>query len=75
MIDDHKGEWEIQLSMRMIFVSFTDVNETRDIYSKSDNITILRGIEINDVINELLILFIEDIRKNYKKNEGKQLYI
>ena len=58
--------------MRMIFVSFTDVNETRDIYSKSDNITILRGIEINDVINEL---FIEDIRKNYKKNEGKQLYI
>ena len=28
MIDDYKarGEWKIQLSMRMIFVSFTDAN-------------------------------------------------
>ena len=29
MIDKHKvkGEWKIQLSMRIIFVSFTDANE------------------------------------------------
>ena len=52
MIDGHKGEWKIQLSMRLIFVSFTDVNETRDMYTKSDNITILSGIETDDVINE-----------------------
>ena len=37
MIDDHKskGEWKIQLSMRIIFVSFTDANETRLIDSKT----------------------------------------
>ena len=31
MIDKHKarGEWKIQLSMRIIFVSFIDANETR----------------------------------------------
>ena len=59
MIDDYKskGEWKIQLSMRMIFVSFTDANETRDMYTKSDNITIMSGIETDDVINELFNTF------------------
>ena len=57
LIDDHKDEWKIQLSMRMIFVSFTGVNETRDMYTKSDNITIMSGIETGDVINELFNSF------------------
>ena len=59
MIDDYKskGEWKIQLSMRMIFVSFTDANETRDMYTKSDNITIMSGIETDDVINKLFNTF------------------
>ena len=59
MIDDHKakGEWKIQLSMRMIFVSFTDANETREMHTKSGNITIISGIEIEDVINELFNTF------------------
>ena len=36
MIDDHKarGEWKMQLKMRIIFVSFTDVNETREMHTK-----------------------------------------
>ena len=41
----------------MIFVSFTDVNETCDMYTKSDNITIMSGIETDDVINELFNSF------------------
>ena len=57
LIDDHKSEWKIQLSTRMIFVSFTDVNETRDMYTKSDNITIMSGIETDDVTNELFNSF------------------
>ena len=66
MIDDHKGEWKIQLSMRMIFVSFTDANETRDMYTKSDNMTIMSGIETDDAINELFHCF----RRRYQ--EGLQ---
>ena len=59
MIDDHKSkdEWKIQLSMRVIFVSFTDSNETLNMYVKSDNIEIMRGAETNDVIDELLSTF------------------
>ena len=55
MIDNHKvrGEWKIQVTVRIIFVSFTDANETRVMHTKSDNIEIVSGIEISDVINEL----------------------
>ena len=41
----------------MIFASFMDLNETSDMYTKSDNITILSGIETDDVINELFNSF------------------
>ena len=59
MIDDHKskGEWKIQLSMRIIFVSFADANETREMHTKSDNITIMRGFETEDITNELFNTF------------------
>ena len=68
MIDDYKskGEWKIQLSMQIIFVSFTDANETREMHTKSDNITIMSGIETDDVINELFNSF----RRRYQ--EGLQ---
>ena len=65
MIDDHKakGEWKIQLAMGIIFVSFIDANETREMRTKSDNITIMSGIETRDVINELFSTF----RKRYQE--------
>ena len=40
--------------MRIIFVSFIDANETRVMHTKSDNITIMSGIETDDAVNELL---------------------
>ena len=65
MIDDHKakGEWKIQLTMRIIFVSFTDANETREIHTKGDNTTIMSGIETDDAINELFNSF----RRRYQE--------
>ena len=59
LIDDHKSkdEWKIQLSMRVIFVSFTDENKTHEMYSKSDNVEIMSGIETEDIINELVNTF------------------
>ena len=64
-IDNHKskGEWKIQLSMQIIFVSFTDANETHEMHAKSDNITIMRGVETEDIINELFNTF----RKRYQE--------
>ena len=65
MIDNHKakGECTIQLSMQMIFVSFIDANETLEMHTKSDNITIISGTETEDVIKELFNTF----RKRYQE--------
>ena len=65
MIDDHKSKdkWKIQLSMRVIFVSFTDVNKTHEMYSKNNNITIMRGVETEDNTNQLFDTF----RKRYQE--------
>ena len=78
MIDDHKskGKWKIQLSMRIIFVSFTVANETREMHTKSDNITIMRRVETEDIINELFNTFHkEGSRRIRHKNERKHLHI
>ena len=59
MIDNHKarGEWKIQLIMRIIFVSFIDANETRVMHTKSDNVEIMSGIETSNAINGLFSSF------------------
>ena len=66
MIDNHKarGERKMQLTMRIIFVSFVDANETRVMYTKSDNIEIMSGIETNDAINECFSSFAKDIKND-----------
>ena len=43
--------------MRIIFVSFIDANDTREMHTKSDNITIMSGIETDDAIKKLLKSF------------------
>ena len=56
MIDDYKskGEWKIQITMRIIFISFIDKNETQVMYTKSDNIKIMSGTDTSDGIKELM---------------------
>ena len=45
MINDHKtqGEWKIQLTMAINFISSKDSEEIRTMYTKSDNIEIIIG--------------------------------
>ena len=55
MINNHKnhGEWKIQLTMQITFISSLDTGEFRIMNSKSDNVEIMMGIETDDIINEL----------------------
>ena len=48
---------ENTISNRVIFASFTNANEIHKMYLKSDNITIMIGIETEDIINELVNTF------------------
>ena len=51
-----KGEWKIQITMRIIFISFIDKNEIQVMHAKSDNVEIMNGTDTSDAINKLLIL-------------------
>ena len=57
-----KGEWKIQLSMQVSFIS--PINEENDImHSKSDNVEIMRGRSTNDILN----MFIETFKQRYQE--------
>ena len=43
--------------MQISFFSSLHTGEIRTMYSKSDNVEIMMGIETNDIINELLESF------------------
>ena len=53
------GEWKIQLTMRVDFISSLDAGEIRTMDTKSKNKEILMGNETDDIINELFESFKE----------------
>ena len=62
MINNHKthGEWKIRLIMRISFIYSLDTGEFRIMHSKSDNVKIMSGIEMNDIINKLFKYFLNE---------------
>ena len=62
--DDFSGEWKIQLTMQINFVSSLDSEKIRSMDSKNDNVEITMGNETNDIIEQLSKSFL----KNYQKN-------
>ena len=47
------GEWKIQLTMSINFISSKDSDETRNMHTKSNNIEIMVGSETDEIIEEL----------------------
>ena len=77
MIDNHKakGEWKIQIVMRIIFVSFIDRNETRVMHTKSNNIEIMNSIDTSDAINELIDSFYKRYQEGLETKMKGSSYI
>ena len=48
-----KGEWKIQLIMKITFISSRNFVESRDMYSKSDNFKIMMGANTNEIIRNV----------------------
>ena len=71
----NKGEWKVQLIADINFISLKPgSDETRVMYTKSDNIEIRIGDDINDVIKELF----KSLLKRYqftRKNERIRIWI
>ena len=47
------GEWKIQLTMSINFISSKDSGETCNMHTKSDSIEIMVSSETDDIIDEL----------------------
>ena len=66
------GEWKIQLTMQISFISSRDSGETRTMRTKSDNMKIMMGSETYDIINELndsLFQRYQELKKSMRGSE------
>ena len=73
MINEHRiarKVWKIQISMRVNFISSEDTGETRTIYVWSDNLSIMRGSDTDDIIRELFKSFLRNYREELKIIKG-----
>ena len=61
------GEWKIQLTMQINFISSLDTGEIRTMDSKSDNVEITMGNETDDIIKELFESFLEKYQKKLEE--------
>ena len=78
MINNHKtlGEWKIQLSMKINFVSSKDYSdETRTTSNWSDNIEIIMGNETYDNIDELIKSFLQRYQENLEKSMKRSEFL
>ena len=61
------GEWKIQLTMQVSFISSKYFKETRTMYIKSDNIEIMMGIETDDIISGLIDCLLQNYQKKLEE--------
>ena len=62
--NDLSGEWKIQLTIQINFVSFLGPEKNRVMDSKSDNVEFTMGIETDNIIKELFESFLNKYQKN-----------
>ena len=77
MIDDYKSkcEWKIQITMRIIFISFVDRNKTQVMHTKSDNIEIMNVTDTSGAINKLINSFMKRYQEGLETKMKGSSYI
>ena len=62
------GEWKIQLTMSINFISSKDSDETRNLHTKINNIEIMMGNETDEIIDELFETFSQNYQKDLEES-------
>ena len=57
-----QGEWKIQLSMTINFISSKDSDEIRTMHTKSNNMQIMMGNETHEVVEKLFKSLLKNIK-------------
>ena len=70
MINDHEtyGEWKIQLTVAIDFISSKDSDEIRTVHTKSHNTEIIMGNKTDEIIAELFKSLLQNYQKNLEKS-------
>ena len=66
---------EIQIKMRIIFISFIDKNKAQVMHTKSDNVEIMNGTDTSDAIYKLINSFIKRYQKGLETEMKGNSYI
>ena len=77
MINDHRiagRVWQIQISMHVNFICSKDTGETRTIYVWSDNVSIMRGNDV-DIIRDIFRSFFTHLSKGVENDSRKRFCI
>ena len=77
MINNKKksGEWKIQLVLKINFISSKTFNETRDMYSKSDNFEIMMGVDTNEIIKNLFSSILQRYQKGLQESMRRSDFV
>ena len=73
LINDHRiarRVWKIQINMHVNFISSKDTGETHIYCIWSNNVSIMQGIDTNDIIKELFESFLHDYQEKLKTIKG-----
>ena len=65
-IEKTSSEWKIQLTMAINIITSKDSDETRTMHTKSNNVEIMIGSEIDEIIEDLFESFLKNIKKGEK---------
>ena len=69
-----KGEWKVQLTIEVNFISLKPgSDETRIMYTRSDNVEIMFGDDNDDIIEQLFDHYYKNMKKTYRTKRKHQI--
>ena len=62
--------WKIQINMHVKFIFSRDTEETRILYVRSDNVSIMQAIDTDDIIRDIFRSFLQHFQEELKIIKG-----
>ena len=75
IIDDHRDEWEIQLTIEISFICNIDPNETSIMHIKSKTPSVLIGYETVLIVEEIFDSLLEKYQEKLKESMKNSNYV
>ena len=67
-VEETPGEWKIQLTMAINFISSKDSEETHTMHTKSNNVEIMMGSETDEITEEFFKSFLQKYQERLEES-------